>query len=543
MGPEEWYKDAVIYGIDVELFNDSNGDGVGDFQGLIQKLDYINRLNASAVWLLPFYPTPNRDNGYDVMDYYGVDPRLGTLGDFVEFVDEADARGIKVLIDLVVNHTSDQHPWFQNARTDPDSRYRDYYIWSKERPPPDSTRGTMFPGEVEDGRVWTYDPEAGAYYYHRFYSFQPDLNLANPQVREEIYKIMKFWLELGVAGFRVDAAHLMVQPKHPGCDPSEDHHDVLKGLKRQLVKRRSDGILLAEADDEPQELQSYFGDDEMDLLLNFQLNAHIIASLATEEVAPLVEGLERTPYTPSGTWANFLRNFDELNLRSLASEIREEVFDLFAPEGNMRIYGRGIRRRLAPMLDGNPKRIKLAFSLLFSLPGIPLLLYGDEIGMGEDLSLPGRRSIRTPMQWDERENAGFSTAPADELVTPVVDSGEFGYDRVNVAAQRANPESLLNWIERLVSTRRETHEIGNGPCEIVEVSESSIFCHRYSGEERSILFAHNLAGRASSVTVFLENGGADSVYAILGDPDIDRKDDRTLEVDLHPYGFAWFEVH
>ncbi|MGQ4554869.1 alpha-amylase family glycosyl hydrolase [Halobellus sp. GM3] len=546
MDSPAWYRDAVVYGIDVEAFNDSDGDGVGDFQGLIEKIEYLDRLGVSAVWLLPFYPSPNRDNGYDVTDYYGVDPRLGTLGDFVEFVDAAANRGIRVLIDLVANHTSDQHPWFQSARSDPTSKYRDYYVWAEEPPPPDPRRGSVFPGEVTDSRVWTYDHEAGAYYYHRFYPFQPDLNLTNPAVRDEIYKILKFWLELGVSGFRVDAATLMIQPKHPETDELDDPHGLLRSLKRHVLERRGDGVLLAEADDEPHRLRSYFGDDdggEMDLLMNFQLNAHLVAALATERADPLIDCLERLPDPPHGTWTNFLRNYDELNLGALSEPLRERVFERFAPESGMRIYGRGIRRRLAPMLGGDTDRLKLAFSLLFSMPGMPLVLYGDEIGMGEDLSLPGRRSVRTPMQWDERPNAGFSTARPDDLVTPVVRGGEFGYDRVNVAAQRADPESLLNWMERLIATRKETREIGNRPYETVGTDDTGTFAHRFAGEERTVAFVHNLTEASRAVSVDLDAGPGGHVQPVLGSPTYRREREGTYEMDLDPYEYAWFEVH
>jgi len=543
MQPPAWYQDAVIYAIDVETFNDADGDGVGDFQGLIEKVEYLTRLGVSAVWLLPFYPTPNRDNGYDVTDYYGVDSRLGTLGDFVEFVDAAESRGIRVLIDLVVNHTSDQHPWFQAARSDPDSKYRDFYVWVEEPPPLDPKRGSVFPGEVEDGRVWTYDHEAEAYYYHRFYPFQPDLNLANSAVRSEIYKILKFWLELGVAGFRVDAAGLMTQPKHPDVDAVDDPHELFRSFKRHVVERRGDAILLAEADDEPERLGSYFGEggDEMDLLMNFQLNAHLVAALATEREAPLIEGLERLPQPSRGGWANFLRNYDELNLGSLSEDLRTAVFERFAPEADMRIYGRGIRRRLAPMLDGDPRRLELAFSLLFSLPGTPLVLYGDEINMGEDRSLPGRRSVRTPMQWSDEANAGFSDAPPEDLSAPVISGGEFGYERVNVAAQRADPSSLLNWMSRLISTRREIHEIGAGPCEIVESDSPSAFTHRYAGDARTVWFAHNLTDEAQSVAVDPDDGRAGPDRSLLGDPNLNAGADGTVEVALDPYGYGWFE--
>lgn len=536
-----WYENAVLYALDVEAFQDSTGDGVGDFRGLIERLDYINRLGVSAIWLLPFYPTPNRDNGYDVKDYYGVDPRLGDLGDFVEFVDAADARGIKVIIDLVVNHTSDQHPWFQEARKKPDSPYRDYYIWVDEEPPPDPERGSVFPGEVEDARVWSYDSEAGAYYYHRFYPFQPDLNTANPAVREEIYKIMNYWLQLGVDGFRVDAATLMIQPKHPDAEEHDDPHELLRSLKRHAVSKKGDTVLLAEADDEPGDLQTYAGEDGMNLLMNFVLNAHLVAAIATKRCDPLTEAFEQLPDLEHGTWANFLRNYDELNLGRLPDDLREEVFDIFAPDPDMRIYGRGIRRRLAPMVDGDVVRLKLAYSLLFSMPGTPMVLYGDEIGMGEDLSLPGRDAVRTPMQWSDDRNAGFSNAPAAELVAPVISDEEFGYKQVNVDAQRCDPDSLFNWIQRLTATRRECHAIDSTALSIVETDPEGLFAHRYQHDERGLLCVHNLSDESAAVEFALEENQA--VHSVLRSGECVQDITERLEVSLDGFGFAWFQVH
>ncbi len=542
MEQKSWYENAVIYALDVDRFNDSTGNGVGDFPGLIERLDYLNRLGASALWLLPFYSTPNRDNGYDVMDYYSVDERLGTLGDFVEFVDAAEERGIKVLIDLVVNHTSDQHPWFQKAREDPDSKYRDYYVWVDE-PPTDPGKESVFPGEVEDSRVWTYDSEADAYYYHRFYPFQPDLNTANPAVREEIYKIMKFWLQLGVDGFRVDAATLMIEPKHPDAEESDDPHELLRSLKRHAVTKRGGAVLLAEADDDPEELQAYAGEDEIDLLMNFVLNAHLIAALATEQADPLAEGLDRLSGLATGHWANFLRNYDELNIGRLAPELQEEVFDIFAPDPDMRIYGRGIRRRLAPMLDGDRDRIELAFSLLFSIPGTPMILYGDEIGMGEELSLPGRMPVRTPMQWSDERNGGFSTAPEDELVMPVVSGEQFGYEQVNVAAQRSNGESLLNWIQRLISTRRESHEIGCGEVHVLETGTESVFAHRCARDGRAVVCAHNLGSDPAKVELNTDLSPSSSMYQLLGNCTNVERTAGNVELSLDGYEFAWFQIH
>lgn len=541
-GKTPWHENAVIYAIDVEKFYDSDGDGVGDFQGLVDRLDYLNRLGVSVIWLLPFYPTPNLDNGYDVTDYYGVDSRLGTLGDFVQFVDEADERGIKVLIDLVVNHTSIKHPWFREARSDPTSQYRDYYIWRDEPPTDGPVRENAFPGEVEDGRVWTYDEEAEAYYYHRFYPFQPDLNLENPDVREEISKIVTFWLQLGVAGFRIDAATLMIQRKDPDLPVQDDLHEILQGLKRTVVRNRGDAILLAEADDDPATLGNYFGEgDQMDLLLNFVLNAHLMHALATERADPVVEGLHRLPKpTEYGQWANFLRNYDELNLGRLSSEDREEVFERFAPEERMRIYGRGIRRRLAPILGGDESHIKLAFSLLFSMPGVPLLMYGDEIGMGDDLSLPGRIAVRTPMQWSDDRNAGFSTALPEELVRPVIDEGPYAFDRTNVADQEGDPDSLLQWVTRLIATRHECPEIGVNDYELVETTSENVLVMLYPGDDGGVLTVHNLADEMQ-VDEFDDgfvNGR--SINRLMGEAILEQNDGITVTLD--GYDFGWYRI-
>ncbi|WP_205254577.1 MULTISPECIES: alpha-amylase family protein [Halorussus] len=553
---DRWYENATFYAIDVEAFADGDGDGVGDFEGLTDRLDYLESLGIDCIWLLPFYPSPNRDNGYDVMDYYGVDDRHGTLGDFVEFAREADRRGIRVIVDLVVNHTSDQHPWFQRAREDPDSRYRDYYVWRDDLPEdPDPHRGPVFPGEEDS--VWSYDERAEAFYYHRFYHFQPDLNIANEDVREEIRKVMGFWLELGVSGFRVDAATLMIDNKG-GLESTrlDDPHGVLRDMRSFVERRGDDAILFAEADDAPEHLGDYFGSttgrqpsdaateaelgegDEMNVLLNFLLDAYLVLALAEREAGPIREVLDLLPPTPEGgQWANFLRNYDELNVGRLPEADQRKVFEAFAPDEDMRIYGRGIRRRLAPMLgavsgssegrrpsdhssgqgpreddatggsldssDGDPDRIRLAYSLLYSLPGTPLLVYGDEIGMGDDLDLPGRTAVRTPMQWSGERNAGFSTADPEDLVRPVVSGGPYGYESVNVAAQRGDPDSLLQWFSRLNRLRSECPEIGSGDCEVLDVDDPSVFAHRMVSDHGRVVAVHNLDDRPAEVTLDL----------------------------------------
>lgn len=418
-----WYKNAIIYSLDVETFMDGNGDGVGDFIGLTKRLNYLSGLGVTCLWLLPFYPSPNRDNGYDVMDYYNVDPRLGTLGDFVEFMHQAREHGIRVIIDLVVNHTSDQHPWFQSARADKNSKYRDYYVWSNN-PPKDTKDKIVFPG-VQEG-IWEYDEQAGAYYLHRFYKEQPDLNTANPEVREEIRKILGFWLELGVSGFRIDAAPFLIEPLGIEDAKLEELRSLLPEMREFVSQRRGDAVLLAEANVPPDQIPVYFGDgDKMHMLFNFLLNQYMFLALARKQAAPLIEGLKLLPDSPHiGQWVNFVRHHDELTLDRLTKDKQEEIFAAFAPDENMQIYGHGIRRRLPPMLGGDRRRLELVYSLLFSLPGTPLLRYGEEIGMGDDLSLEGRTSVRTPMQWSSEPNGGFSTAQQDALPQPVISQGE-----------------------------------------------------------------------------------------------------------------------
>ncbi|MFC4109193.1 alpha-amylase family protein [Micromonospora zhanjiangensis] len=500
---DRWYSEAVIYCLDIDTFADSDGDGVGDIQGLISRLDYLAGLGITCLWLQPIHPSPNRDDGYDATDFYNVDPRFGTLGDFAELLHQANNRGIRVIIDLVVNHTSDQHPWFQSARSSPDSPYRDWYVWSDQQPA-DRHQGMVFPGEQNE--TWTYDRTAKSWFYHRFYKFQPDLNFGNPAVRDEIKKIVSFWIQLGVSGFRIDAAPFIIEMTEPGNANSPKDFAFLTELRQHVQWRSGDAVLLAEANVEPDELQKYFGDsggsaNRLHMLFDFMLNGRLMLALARRDPEPVIEALRETPALPSGAqWATFLRNHDEIDLSRLTADQRQDVFREFGPDEDMQLYGRGIRRRLAPMLGNDRRRIELAYSLQFSLRGTPVLRYGEEIGMGEDLSLPGRESIRTPMQWSMKPNAGFSEADAGKLIRPVVEGGDFGYERVNVTLQRQDPGSLLSWFERMTRALREAPEIGSGTCTpIDQVLPPGVLAHRADGPTGTMVFLHNLSTKHATV--------------------------------------------
>lgn len=536
---ELWYKTAVFYGLDVATFQDSNGDGIGDFSGLCDRLEYVAELGVTCIWLLPFFPTLDRDNGYDVMDYLSVDPRLGTLDDFIRFVRQAGERGIRVMIDLVMDHTSDRHPWFQAARRDRRSRYRRYYIWSDAPPPAEPGKQNIFPGE--ESSVWTYDEIAGQYYYHQFYHFEPDLDVAHADVRAEIKRVIDFWLSFGISGFRVDAVSHMLESPHTSDDPSiaHDPHHILREMRGFTSSRHADAALLGEADVDPDQLRSFFGDgDEMHLLYNFFLNNFLFLAFASGTAEPLRRAFRLLPpIHESGQWITFLRNLDELDLERLDENEREAVYHAFAPDADMKIFGRGIRRRLAPMLNDR-RRLEAAFSLLFSLPGTPLIIYGDEIGMGEDLSLEGRNAVRTPMQWSRAPQAGFSTAIREALPAPVIAEGAFGYRQVNVEDQAADPESFLNWIKRLIRTRRQCPEWGTGIIRTFDTGEPSLFGHRCERQERRLLAVHNLADKTCSV--LLDRETDTSLLPLLSSQPHVREESPTLEVE--PYGYRWYRV-
>ena len=449
-----WYKNAVIYCLSVGTYMDANGDGIGDFSGLMRRLDYLHGLGVTTIWLMPFQISPCRDDGYDVSDYYGVDPRYGTLGDFVEFTHGAKQRGIRVLIDLVVNHTSDEHPWFKEARGDPEFKYRNWYVWSTKKPK-HADQGMVFPGVQKT--TWSWDKVAKAYYFHRFYDFQPDLNTSNPEVQAEILKIMGFWIELGVSGFRMDAVPFIIASKGPEVSKPEEHYEMLRAFREFLQWRRGDCIVLAEANVLPETDMEYFGEDgdRMHMMFNFQVNQHLFFALASADARPLVEAMKATKSRPAtAQWGTFLRNHDELDLGRLDEGQRQQVFAAFGPDPKMQLYDRGIRRRLAPMLGGDRKRLELAYSLLFTLPdaGDPLWRRARD---GDNLDLPERNCARTPMQWSDEAHGGFTKS--DKPFMPVISGGPYGFEHVNAAIQRRHPDLLLNWTERII---RHCHVIG-----------------------------------------------------------------------------------
>jgi trehalose synthase len=536
-----WWKSAVIYCVDVELFADSNDDGVGDFPGLTDRVDYLAGLGVTCVWLMPFYPSPNRDNGYDIADYYGVDPRLGSLGDVVEFLRTARERGIRVIADLVVNHTSVDHPWFQAARADRGSPYRDFYCWADE-PPDDGPKDIVFPGQETSN--WQWDERAGQYYLHRFYKSMPDLNIANPRVRDEINKVIGFWIELGMSGFRLDAAPFLIELAGTGEHGRVDPHAYLRGMRAFLDRRRGDAILLAEANLQPPDQRRFFGDedgDEMHMLFNFVVNQRVFLSLVRQDAGPVTEALREMPPVPqTNQWANFVKNHDELTLDKLSDAERQEVFDALAPSKDLQLYGRGIRRRLPPMLHGDQRRLRLIYSLLLALPGTPVLLYGEEIGMGDDLRVEGRGSVRIAMQWTDRPNGGFSEV---EPKVPIVADGDFGYRRVNVAEQRRDPHSLLNWMERLIRRRKETPELGWGDCRVLATDDPAVLALRGEWRGRVVLTLHNFAGEPAEPTVDLEDDDPDAaVVELAADTPYEPVDKLRTAVPLEPFGYRWFRL-
>jgi maltose alpha-D-glucosyltransferase/alpha-amylase len=488
----QWYKDAIIYELHVKAFFDSNEDGIGDFAGLIQKLDYLQQLGITCLWLLPFYPSPLRDDGYDISDYHGVHPGYGDIDQFRQFVQEAHHRGIRVITELVINHTSDQHPWFQAARSaPPDSPKRDYYVWSDS---PAKYKGVRIIFTDSEPSNWTWDPVAKAYFWHRFFHHQPDLNFDNPHVLRAVFKIMRYWLDMGVDGMRLDAIPYLVEREGTNCENLPESHAILKQFRKEMDENYPDRMFLAEANQWPADVLPYFGDgDECHMNFHFPLMPRMYMAIRQEDRHPIVEIMRQTPDIPADCqWALFLRNHDELTLEMVTDEERDYMYKEYAADPRMRINV-GIRRRLAPLIGNSRRRIELLNMLLFSLPGTPVLYYGDEIGMGDNIYLGDRNGVRTPMQWTGDRNAGFSRADFAKLYAPPIMDSIYGYQAINVEAQERDSSSLLQWMRRLIALRKGYKAFGRGTLTFFHPANRKVLAYYRQYQDELILVVANLS--------------------------------------------------
>ena len=533
-----WYKDAVFYELNVRAFFDSNADGIGDLPGLTQKLDYLKDLGVDAIWLLPIYPSPLKDDGYDIADYFGIHSDYGNLEDFKTLIKSAHQLGLRVITDLVLNHTSDQHPWFQSARKGPDNPYHDYYVWSDNDQKYARTRIIFLDTEESN---WTWDDHAQQFYWHRFYSHQPDLNFDNPKVREEIIKVANFWLALGVDGFRADAVPYLFERESTNCENLPETHAYLQELRSFIDQQYPDRILLSEANQWPAEVCEYFGDgDEFHMAFHFPLMPRIFIAIRKGDVSPITWVLEKTPPIPdSAQWCTFLRNHDELTLEMVTEEERQWMWEQYAPDPRMRL-NLGIRRRLAPLLDNDRRKIELAFSLLFTLPGSPVIYYGDEIGMGDDIWLDDRNGVRTPMQWDSGVNAGFSTAPTEILYAPIINEGEFSYQKLNVTMQEDDPESFLNWLRRQIRLRKKYTAFGRGNLQILSTDNKSVFAYLRQYQEQDLLIINNLSSQTKHIHLDLE--GFNQLFDLFNDNTPPISANQATSFELPAFGYRWYRL-
>lgn len=531
-----WYKESVMYALEVRSFKDGNGDGTGDFKGLLNNFDYLVKLGINCLWLLPFYKSQGRDFGYDVVDYFMVDPKLGTLDDFRQLIKKADENNIRVLVDLIVNHTSCDHPWFLEARKDKNSPYRDYYIWSKEKPA-DADENVVFKN-VETSN-WEYDEAAGEYYYHTFYSFQPDLNITNPRVREEILKIIDFWMNLGIAGFRVDAAPHMIEEKG-STRFKENPMNIFKIWKEKVLGYKKDAILLGESDVDPKDYAEYFEDGKFNGLFNFYLNNYLYYSLAAKEPKYIAKAFEKLPaQTKTTFYANFLRNHDELDLERLTESQRQKVYEVFAPEKDMRLYGRGIRRRLPPMAHNDRRILELCFSLIFSLPGMPMLLYGEEIGMGDDLRLKERNSVRTAMQWTSEKNGGFTSEKPTGRAWSVISGGEFGYENLNVKDQVSDENSWLNFVRKMIRSRYAATAFCYGSFNLLPVDHERVLAHICRLNDSFAFAVHNFSEEFVTIRLKIEGLESSQIEKLQGCCEFNFDKD-AAEIKISPFGYGWW---
>lgn len=536
-----WYKDAIIYQVHVKAFMDTTEDGYGDFRGLIEKLDYIANLGATAIWLLPFFPSPLRDDGYDISDYEGIHPTYGSLADCTEFIKAAHDRGLKVIGELVINHTSNQHEWFQRAREAPvGSIERDFYVWSDT---PDKYQDARIIFTDTETSNWSWDPVAKAYYWHRFFHHQPDLNFENPAVRQEILRILRLWLDRGLDGLRLDAVPYLYEQEGTNCESLPQTHAFLKEMRAIMDAEYPGRMLLAEANQWPSEMLPYFADgDECHMAFHFPLMPRLFMALRKESATPVIDILRQTPEIPATCqWAIFLRNHDELTLEMVSDEERDYMYAEYAADPQMRI-NKGIRRRLAPLLGNNRRAIELLTSLLLSLPGTPVMYYGDEIGMGDNVFLGDRNGVRTPMQWNADRNAGFSKASPAMLYSPVIADPLNGYQSINVEAQERAPSSLLNWTRRLIQIRKRCQAFGAGSFSIIDTDNTSIFAFVRSIPERTVLVVANLSRFVKPVHLDLSAHQGKHLVEILGSADFPTISTDPYFLSLGPHSFYWFEI-
>jgi maltose alpha-D-glucosyltransferase/alpha-amylase len=533
-----WFKRAVFYEVHLRGFFDGNDDGSGDFRGLTEKLDYLQWLGIDCLWLLPMYPSPLRDGGYDIADYFSVHPDYGSVDDFKLLVEEAHQRGIRVIADLVVNHTSSDHPWFQDAREGGEKR--DWYVWSETDERYEEARIIFLDTEVSN---WTWDPIAGAYYWHRFFSHQPDLNFDNPEVQEALLNVLRFWLDLGIDGFRLDAVPYLYEREGTNCENLPETHAYLKRLRAEVDAGYPDRVLLAEANQWPEDVVEYFGDgDECQMAFQFPVMPRMFMAIRREEATPLYEILERTPPIPDTTqWGLFLRNHDELTLEMVTDDERDYMYEEYAKDPRMRL-NLGIRRRLAPLLDNGRDEIELMHAILFSLPGSPVLYYGDEIGMGDNVYLGDRDGVRTPMQWTGDRNGGFSRADFAALYLPPLMDPVYGYQSVNVEAQLRTPTSFLRWLRRFIALRKEHPVFGLGSYEAQPADNPRVFAHVRRYEEDIVLCVHNLARSAQPVQLDLSRFEGLVPEEMLGRTRFPRIGSLPYLLTLAPRGFYWFRL-
>jgi len=535
-----WYKDAIIYQLHVRTFCDSNGDGIGDFPGLMQKLDYLQELGVNVIWLLPFFPSPLRDDGYDISDYTAVHPSYGLLEDFKAFLAAAHDRGMRIIIELVLNHTSDQHSWFQESRSSRENPKRDWYVWSETDDHYQGVRIIFVDTEMSN---WAWDPLSKSYYWHRFFNHQPDLNYDNPAVFEAMWNVMKFWLEMGVDGFRLDAVPYLVEREGTSCENLPETHAIIRELRKRIDQEYPGKMLLAEANQWPSDVCLYFGEaDEFHMAFHFPLMPRMFMSVQLEDRKPIVEILEQTPQIPdSCQWCLFLRNHDELTLEMVTDIERDYMYDEYAKDKGMRL-NLGIRRRLSPMMDNDRWRIQLLNGLLMSMPGTPIIYYGDEIGMGDNVYLGDRNGVRTPMQWNGGWNAGFSGADPERLYSPLISNPVYGYQAINVESQRRSQHSLLSWMKRIIHVRKSSRVLSRGSIEFLKPSNHRVLAYvRQLGEEK-ILVVNNLSKSAQAVELDLRKYKGSIPIEMFGGNLFPRIGDLYYLLTLGPYQFFWFRL-